>query len=130
MSLEQTAQPLTLADKIRPRGNLVLIRARIESKLLTPDQTNPFAIAFDAVVVKVGPGMYNAVRGERVPIEIGPGQPLMAGDVVTLNPTAIFAPPAWKDERLALVSESEIWAVTGHVNEDEGELTKGLHLVT
>lgn len=109
----------TWAERLQPRGNLVLIRARIKHGLITPDSANPFSLGFEAEVLKVGPGAWNMVRGERVPIEGVPGVPLKPGDLVTVNPGAVFGPPEWKDERVALVSDGEIWTVNEPQDEDE-----------
>lgn len=121
----------TWAERLNPRGNLVLIRAKVSQTILTPENSSPFSLGSEAEVLKVGPGAFNLVRGERVPIEGRPGERLQPGQLVTVNPGAVFAPPEWKDERVALVSDGEIWTVNDPAEDEESEPAKSsiLHAV-
>lgn len=99
------------AESLKPRGNLVLLRElkiRSVGRIALPDHVEGVNQQ-DAQIFEVlgfGPGAYNTVTGERVPINLEVGQ------VVVANGFAAFAHPLWRREGICMCAESEIFAVT------------------
>jgi len=96
-----------------PRGNLVLVRELgSESQILLPDSARDGLRNSEVEVVAVGPGAFNVMTGTYKPIEATPGVPLVPGDRVVINLQMAFVPGTdWNEQRMALIPESEIWAV-------------------
>lgn len=108
-----------LTELIEPRGNLVLLmeldRTKTRGGILLPDtvQNGQVAAVWLYKVVKCGPGAYNNIKGERIPISLEPG------NIVAVNGAGAFAHPEWKAEKLCLCPETEIFAVLGFESDPE-----------
>jgi co-chaperonin GroES (HSP10) len=115
-----TNQPKTFRERLRPRGNLVLLRKIERDKtsggILLTQAAQDQGLGSDACeyeVMRVGQGAYNTVLGTRVPIELEPG------DIVVGNPAAEFSHPEWRAERLYLMAESEVFGILETASERE-----------
>lgn len=109
------------------RGNMVLVKCVVNSRFVTPEQTNPFTLSNLATVVKVGPGAYNSHLGRRLPIEYADGTPVCEGDLVMIDPQAVWGPTELADEKMALIRDDAIYAkITPQAPDDEAVRPSGL----
>ncbi len=100
---------MSWAERITPRGNLVLVSFKVDQAIALPGTTSQVELAPTFKVLKVGPGRRNPETGVYLPIEIEPGKPLERGDEIMGDPNAVMIQERWKDESIGLIPDSSIW---------------------